>query len=87
MIKLGEIYRNNLEYGLVMEVGARRFALIDVTPANRPISTQPRYLHYQPVQTHAELENILKTDKWERVGHIYDALYNRPDDPDRKEWF
>ena len=23
MIKLGEIYRNNLEYGLVMEVGAR----------------------------------------------------------------
>lgn len=39
MIKLGEFYRNNLEYGLVMEVGARRFALIDVTPANRPIST------------------------------------------------
>lgn len=80
MIKLGEIYQNETSYGLVVNAGEKKFALVDITPNGRYfISTAPRGLIYQPVQTRTELAKILHKNGWRRLCHIYDALYTRPD--------
>ena len=45
MIKLGEIYQNETSYGLVVNAGEKKFALVDITPNGRYfISTGPRGL-------------------------------------------